>query len=61
MLYQDHAAEAPQDHVKVGIVLGVPDGHILEQTMVYPKDLVRPVPHILVMTEHAPYLAIPCP
>ena len=54
MLPQGHAVEAPQDHVLVGVVSGVPDCQILEQTTVHPKDLVHPGPHLLAATEHAP-------
>ena len=61
VLPQGHAAEEPQDQVVVGVVPGVLDGHILEQTTVHPKDVVHPGPHLLDTTRHAPHLALPCP
>ena len=55
------ATEAPQDQLVVRILPGVPEGNILEQAVVYPKDEIRPGPHLLYVTEHAPHLDIPCP
>ena len=58
VLPQDHSAEVPQDHVVVGVVPRVPDGHILEQMTVHPKDVVHPGPHLLATTEHSPCPAV---
>ena len=61
MLYQDHAAESPQDYVEVVIVPGLPYGHILEQMKVCTKDLVCPVPHLLAATNNSQCPDIPRP
>ena len=42
MLPQDCAAEAHQDQVMILIVAGVMAGNILEQTEVFPKDVLNP-------------------
>ena len=55
MLPQIHDVEEPQYHVVVGVVPGIPDGHILEQTMVRPKEVVRTGPHLPSVTDHAPH------
>ena len=45
----------------VGVVTGVPDGNILEQTTLCIKTLVLPGPDLLAMLKHAPHPADPCP
>ena len=55
---QGRSVEAPQYHLVVGVVSGVPDGHILEQMIVRPKDIVHPGPHLLASTEHDPCTSI---
>ena len=61
ILPQVHAEKAAHDHVMVCVVPEVPDGHILEQTIVHPTDVVRPGPHLLATAEHDPCPAIPRP
>ena len=61
MIPQGHSAEAIQDNVILGVVSGVPYGHILEQTIGCTKDLVRPVPHLLTTSEYATRPSIPHP
>ena len=56
-----HTAEAPQDQGMVCVVPGIPDDHILEQTAVHLKDVVRLGSHLLAMMEHDPRPAIPIP
>ena len=58
VLPQGHNAEAPRDQVVVGVVPVVPDGHILEQMEVHPKDVVRMGPHLLTTTDHVPHPSI---
>ena len=60
VLPQGHTTESPQDHVMVGVVTGVPDGHILKHTAVYPKDVVYPGPRLLSTTEYSPHPPVPC-
>ena len=54
-----NAAEAPKDQVIVCVVPGVLYGHILEQTAVCTKNLVRLGPHLLATTKHTPRPAVP--
>ena len=54
MLTQGNVEESPQDHVMVGVVPGVPDKQIMEQTALLTKDVVRTGHHLLAATEHAP-------
>ena len=61
MLPQGRTVEAPQDHVVVGVVYGVPEFHIMEQMKVRPKDVAHLVPQLLAATEHAPHPTIPRP
>ena len=37
-----HTTEAPKDKVVISVVPGVPDDHIMEQTIVCPNDVVHP-------------------
>ena len=41
MIPLDHDTKAPQDQVMVCVVPRVPEGCILEQTAVYPKDVIQ--------------------
>ena len=41
MLPLVHVTKAPQYQVMVCVVSGVPEGYILEQTAVHPKDVVQ--------------------
>ena len=53
MLTQGGIAKAPQDHVLIRVVPGVPYGYILEQTTVFTNDVVCLVFHLPSLTEHA--------
>ena len=61
MLHQRHVVEESQYHAMVGVVPRVSDGHILEQTIIRPTDVVRPGPHLLAAMEHATHLAVLIP
>ena len=61
VLPQGYPVEATQDHVMIGVMSGVPYGHIMEQTTVRLKDVVCPVPHLLVVTGNASRPAVLCP
>ena len=47
VIHQGNVTGSPQYHVMVGVVPGVPDGHIVEHTTVRTKYIVRPGPHLL--------------
>ena len=59
MLSQGNAVEAPYKQIVVHVVTGVPDRDILEQMTVFPQDVFRPGPHLLVVAEYAPLSDIP--
>ena len=61
VLPQGHAAEATRDQVVVGVVPGVLDGHILEQTTLHPKDVVHPEPYLISTTDLSPRTSISHP
>ena len=61
MLPHGHAAKAPQDHLVVGVVPGVPYSHVLEYMTVHNMELLCLGPHILDVMDHDPHLAVPCP
>ena len=47
MLPQCYAKNVPQNQVVFRAVLGIPDGKILENTAVYPKDVIHMGYHLL--------------
>ena len=47
------AAETPYNHVLACVVSGVPDGDVLEQTAVCPKNVIYKGPHQPPLTENA--------
>ena len=53
--------EAPQDHIMVSVVPGVPGRYITEHMEVYPDNLIHLGPHLPTLLEHAPSPAVPCP
>ena len=61
MLPRGHSMEAIQYHVVVGFVPGVTDGHIMEQTVFHPQDVIHPGPHVLAVAEYDPRPSIPRP
>ena len=56
-----HVTEAPHDHVVVGVMYGVPDGHIFKYMTVSTKYAIRQGPHILALTDHDPHPIVPRP
>ena len=55
------AAEAPQDHIMVRAMLGVPYDYVLKHTVLCTKNIVCPGLHILSLVAHAPHPPIPRP
>ena len=61
MLLQCCVTKAPQIQVVVCVVHGIPDSDILEQMVIYPKDVIYTGYHFLDVMEHDSRPAIPCP
>ena len=49
MFPQGGAAESPQDHVAINIVLGVLEGYVPEQTLIFPQKVIHLVPHLPIL------------
>ena len=59
MLPKGSSTKAPQDHVVIRVVPGVPDKDILEQTMVFSEDIASMVLHLLTLKNNAQCLSVP--
>ena len=53
--------EAPQDYLMVHVLHGVQYIYVLEQMTICTENVIRPVPHLPVLPEHALSLTIPLP
>ena len=61
MFPQGGSVEATQDHVVIHILSGVLYGDIVEQTTVYPKDIICPGLHLPPLMENSLHTSIPRP
>ena len=52
------ALQTPHDHVVVGVVPRVPDGHVLKYLDIKPQNIVRLGPHLPPLSHHHPFSPI---
>ena len=61
MLPQGGAVEEPKDQLMIQFMIVVPGGHIPEETVVRPQDVVHPGPHLPPQPDHTPHTNLLCP
>ena len=51
--------EAPQEYIMVHVVPGVTDVYVPEQTVIFPKNVIRPELHLPELPENYPITTVP--